>query len=79
MRRNHKRGHDVKAQEKAEVRRMHRVAYQSFDNVSFDAMLKCAQYAERHGLGAFDERLPVYWCDSYRRYAKDPLAWAAKL
>jgi len=76
MRRNHKRGHDVKAAEKAEVRRLHRIAYQKFD---VSNMLICAHYAERHGLGAFYKTIRVYWPDSFRRYAKNARAWAAML
>ena len=58
---SHKRGRDKKASEKQELRGLNRWAYCNLVDVPFDAMLKTAQYAERHKLDRFAGTLPVLW------------------
>ena len=58
---SHKRGRDKKANDKQVLIALNDAAYCNLEAVPYDAMLKTAQYAERHKLERFADTLPVFW------------------
>ena len=58
---SHKRGRDKLASKKRVLIELNREAYCNLVEVAFDAMLKCALYAERNKLTRFADTLPVLW------------------